>query len=191
MSLCTLINPLVQPVISTADRIRDRCWNREPVAAVAINRRPARGPWGGGNQRLDQIVHSLRQHGYSVRFDLNAQVDCILMADPRSDRTVTFDAEAIAAYESRHARVVCIHRVNNNDKPRGSKDGDAFQAESNRVSDHTEFVSAWLLNYEGARWFEPARPHSVIVNGADTRTFHPFGGAQMTPDEPMRLVTHH
>jgi glycosyltransferase involved in cell wall biosynthesis len=191
MSLRTLINPLVQPVISTADRIRDRCWNREPVAAVAINRRSARGPWGGGNQWLEQIVRSLRQHGYSVRFDLNAQVDCILMADPRSGPTVTFDAEAIAAYKSRHAHVVCIHRVNDNDKHRGSKDRDALQAEGNRVSDHTVFVSAWLLDYEGARWFDPARPHSVIVNGADTRTFHPFGGAQMTPDEPMRLVTHH
>jgi glycosyltransferase involved in cell wall biosynthesis len=186
-----LFNPLINSVMSSTDRIRDRWWNREPVATVAINRRPARGPWGGGNQWLDQIVKSLRLHGYSVRFDLKTQVDCILMADPRSGPTVTFDAEAIAAYKSKHPNVVCIHRVNDNDKHRGSNDRDASQADGNRVSDHTVFVSDWLLDYEGARWFDPARPHSVIVNGADTRTFHPLGGAPLTRDEPMRLVTHH
>ena len=42
---------------------------------------------------------------------------------------------------------------------------DRFLAESNRVADHTVFVSEWLRDYHGERWFDLGKPHSVIVPG--------------------------
>ena len=36
-----------------------------------------------------------------------------------------------------------------------------------------------------------ARPHSVIINGADSAVFHPIGSAAFEPNGPLRLVTHH
>ena len=186
-----LVGRLVQPVVATADTLGDWWQNREPIATVAINRRPSRGFWGGGNQWLEQIIRSLRQDGYSVRFDLKTSVDCILMADPRSGRDVTFDVGEIAAHKSRYPHTVCIQRVNDNDRHRGSADRDRSQADASRVADHTVFVSAWLREYEIERWFDPAQPHSVITNAADSRIFHPLGRAALTPETPMRLVTHH
>lgn len=179
-------------VAGAVDRLADRWSNPTPfVAVVAINRRPVRSAWGGGNQWLDQIIRSLRSNAYSVRFSLNGQVDCVLLADPRSGSTVTFDASAVRAYKSLNPRVACIHRVNDNDKHRGSTFRDRLQAEGNQVADHTVFLSEWLRDYEAERWFDPRRPNSVIVSGADTRDFHSVGSAVLRAGETMRLVTHH
>ena len=164
-------------------------WRPDTVARVAINRRPVRSPWGGGNQWLDQIVRSLRMHGYSVRFELDPSVDCILLVDPRSGPSVTFDVPAVASFKSRHPHAVCIQRVNENDRHRKSDFRDALQAAGNSVADHTVFVSAWLRDY--ASWFDRDRPHSVILNGADPAVFHPVGRAARAPDGPLRIVTHH
>jgi glycosyltransferase involved in cell wall biosynthesis len=170
-----------------------RAWQRQPapVATVAVNRRPIKSPWGGGNQWLDQVIRSLRFHGYSIRFDLRRPVDCILMVDPRSGPTVSFDVAEISNYKAAHAGVVCIQRVNDNDKHRASDFRDRVQEDASRVADHVVFLSAWLRDYEAERWFDVRRPHSVILNGADPRFFHPIGGAIFRPGETIRLVTHH
>src|SRR2546428_9471839 len=157
--------------------------NGRPLATVAINRRPIRAAWGGGNQWLSQMTRWLRAHGYSVRFSLDGSVDCILLADPRTGPTVTFDIDAIAAYRSRHPDVACIQRVNDNDKHRSSDFRDALQSTGRRVADHTVFLSAWLRDYERERWFDAGQPHSVIVNGADPAVFHPIGRARLRPGE--------
>lgn len=162
-----------------------------PVATVAINRRPVHSPWGGGNQWLEQMERSLRFNGYDVRYDLNQRVDCIVVADPRVGPTASFDIHAIADYKTRHPGVPCIQRVNDNDKHRGTSDRDPFQAAGARVADHVVFVSEWLRDYEAERWFDATRSHSVILNGANPRFFHPIGGATYRPGETFRIVTHH
>jgi glycosyltransferase involved in cell wall biosynthesis len=180
-----------RPIVALSDRTVDRWQNPHPSAIVAINRRPVRAPWGGGNQWLEQMIRQLRAHGCSVRFALDADVECVVIADPRAHAGVTFDVASIAAFRARHPRVPCIHRVNDNDKHRGSDFRDAVQAAANRIADHTVFISEWLREYEADRWFDRSRPHSVILNGADPSLFHPRGGADWTPPEPFRLVTHH
>jgi glycosyltransferase involved in cell wall biosynthesis len=137
------------------------------------------------------MVNDLRAHGYSVCFDLHDAVDCIVMADPRPGSGVTFDGSHIAAFKRRHPRVPCVHRVNDNDKHRGSHFRDALQADGNRVADHTVFISEWLRDYEASQWFDLTRPHSVILNGADPIVFHATGSEPFDPQRPLRLVTHH
>jgi glycosyltransferase involved in cell wall biosynthesis len=173
------------------ERAIDRWRTPAPIATVAINRRPVRTPFGGGNQWLGQLTRALRRTGYSIRFDLSGEVDCIVVADPRKGPTASFDCDAIAAYKAAHPRTVCLQRVNDNDRHRGSDSRDAAQAAGNQVADHTVFVSAWLRDYDASSWFDLQRPHSVIGNGADPRVFHPLGQARWDGAGPLRLVTHH
>ncbi|HZR91590.1 MAG TPA: hypothetical protein VFA44_04190 [Gaiellaceae bacterium] len=161
------------------------------VARVAFNMRPVEHPWGGGNWWLAQIVRHLEASGYEVRFDLDAAVDCVVLADPRVGGTVTFGAEAIAEHKRRHPNARCVHRVNECDLRKRTSEIDALLAEANRVADHTVFISEWLRDYHAERWFDRSRPHTVIVNGADPAVFHPVGSRSPAPGEPLRLVTHH
>lgn len=176
---------------AVVDRAAGWWRGRAPVATVAFNRRPVRNPFGGGNQWLAQLTQALRRNGYAVRYDLEGDVDCIVMADPRGGSTVTFASDAIAEYKRTHPRTVCLHRVNDNDRHRGSDSRDAAQHAGNRVADHTIFVSSWLREYACERWFDASRPHAVIDNGADPRVFHPLGQARWTGAGPLRIVTHH
>ena len=52
------------------------------------------------------------------------------------------------------------------------------------------FVSTWVRNYHAERWFDAARPHSVILDGADPGLFHSIGNAPFEGGT-LRLVTHH
>ena len=50
---------------------------RRPVATVAFNMIPRRGPYGGGNQWLNQLSSYLKRCGYAVQFHLDEHVDCV------------------------------------------------------------------------------------------------------------------
>lgn len=159
---------------------------RSGTPRVAFNMRPVGHAWGGGNQWLEQTTRDLREHGYDVRFDLRGRPDLAVLVDPRVGGNVRFGADRIARAGAR-----CLHRVNECDLRKGTDEIDALLADANRVADHTVFISAWLRDYHAERWFDPERPHSVILNGADPRVFNPDGSAELGPGETMRIVTHH
>lgn len=163
-----------------------------PVASIALNLHPVSRPWGGGNQWAAQMAGFFRSRGYSVRSDLSRTVDCVILADPRMSGTATFGTDALAAYLDRHPATTVIHRINESDQRKGTAFMDDLLAAANRLADHTVFISDWLRRYHQERWFDPARPHSVIVNGADPRVFHPIGAAPgPKATGSLRIVTHH
>jgi glycosyltransferase involved in cell wall biosynthesis len=138
-----------------------------------------------------QVARFLGARGYAVAFDLRREVDAIILVDPRVGGLVEFGPDEIGAYKRRRPGVFCLHRVNENDQRKGTTHVDGLLAGANRVADHTVFISGWLRDYHAERWFDRARPHSVITNGADAAIYHPIGGAVMAAAAPMRLVTHH
>ena len=164
---------------------------REPSARVAFNMRPLEHPWGGGNWWLAQMVSRLRQEGYEVRFDLKREPDVLVVVDPRVGGNVVFGHAEIAAHRERHPEARVLHRVNECDLRKGTNEIDALLAEMNAVADHTVFISEWLRDYHAGRWYELARPHSVILNGASTEIFNPDDSEELPEGGPMRLVTHH
>jgi glycosyltransferase involved in cell wall biosynthesis len=163
----------------------------ERVARVAINMRPARSSWGGGSEWVRQTARFLAARGYDVGFDLRRHTDAIILVDPRVGGLVEFGPDEIEQYRRTTPGVFCLHRVNENDQRKGTSHVDRLLAEANRVADHTVFISEWLRDYHAERWFDRARAHSVITNGADPAIYHPIGSGDMTAGEPMRLVTHH
>ena len=164
---------------------------RPPVATVALNMRPKRGPYGGGNQWLNQLASYLKRCGYAVQFHLDKHVDCVAGTHAGLGGGLAFRYEDILRAKAKNPHLVCIQRINDNDARKATDGMDRQLAEANRAADHTVFVSEWLRDYHASRWFNTAKPHSVILNGADPSIFHPIGAAAWTPSSPLRLVTHH
>lgn len=163
----------------------------KPVATVALNLKPRSGSWGGANQWTTQVVRFLKHNGWKVRFDLNGHADVIVMTHTGLSNATTFGWTEVDHFKKKHPQVRCLHRINDNDIRKETSEMDALLAHSNRVADHTVFVSQWLRDHHAARWFDDARAHSVITPGADPGFFHPIGNHLPKEGEPVRLVTHH
>ncbi len=156
-----------------------------------MNLRPVYASWGGGNQWLTQTVRYLRATGYSVRFDLRAEVDAVLLTHFGLTGKTSFSLPELRAYLAARPHVRVVHRVNDNDVRKGTGEMDRRLAEYDALAHHTVFISRWLRDHHAARWFDAGRPHSVVINGAEAATFHPIGSTPWQPGEPLRLVTHH
>lgn len=163
----------------------------KPVATVAVNLKPRSGSWGGANQWTSQLVRFLKYNGWKVRFDLNGHVDAIVMTHTGLSDATAFGWREVDFFKRNHPGVRCLHRINDNDIRKETSEMDVLLADSNRVADHTVFVSEWLRDHHAARWFDAGRPHSVITPGADPRFFHPMGNRLPKAGQPVRLVTHH
>ena len=163
----------------------------KPVATVAVNLKPRFGSWGGANQWTSQLVRFLKYNGWKVRFDLNGHADVIVMTHTGLSNATTFGWEEVERFKVRHPGVYCLHRINDNDIRKETAEMDTLLADSNRVADHTVFVSEWLRDHHAARWFDGSLSHSVITPGADPKFFHPIGNHLPKSGEPVRLVTHH
>ncbi len=163
-----------------------------PVATVALNLRPRRGSWGGANQWTSQLTRWLRFNGWRVQFHLHGRPDAVVLTHTGLvTADTTFDADSVERLRERHPDIPCLHRINDNDLRKGTSEMDELLARSNRVADHTVFVSRWLRDHHAARWFDVAKAHSVITPGADPRFFHPIDARVRGDTEPLRLVTHH
>ncbi len=162
-----------------------------PVATVAFNMLPRSGPYGGGNQWLNQLSAYLKRCGYAVQYHLDRKVDCVAGTHAGLSGALAFSYDDVLRAKEKNPRLVCLQRINDNDVRKGTDAMDRVLAEANRTADHTVFVSDWLRDYHASRWFDAVRPHSVILNGADPSIFHPIGAAIWKPGAPLRLVTHH
>ncbi|HEV7867934.1 MAG TPA: glycosyltransferase [Chthoniobacteraceae bacterium] len=153
--------------------------------------RPIFAAWGGGNQWLLQTARYLQYCGYHVQYDLRGEVDAIVMNHGGLTGKLSIPLEAVQAYKTQHPTVAVLHRVNDNDVRKKTHEMDARLARFDAVADHTVFISEWLRNHHSATWFDPARTHSCILNGADPAVFHPIGNRPWRAGEPFRIVTHH
>jgi glycosyltransferase involved in cell wall biosynthesis len=158
---------------------------------IAISYRPKSAPWGGGNQVVEQLVAYLREQGHKVAFHLEPGVTAILLIDPRPSDTTSFSVPDITAFKAAHPQVRCVHRINECDRRKGTKEMDEILRQANVVADHTVFISQWLKDYFVARWFDSARPHRVIGNGADDEVFFPDSAGGYSPGAVCKVVTHH
>jgi len=166
-------------------------FSKKPPVTVAFNMRWKKGPFGGGNQWLGQMVPSLERCGCRTVARLGPEVDCVLGTHAGLRSGLRFSYDQVLEAKARNPRLRCIQRINDNDIRKGTDAMDAHLADCNRAADHTVFVSGWLRDYHAERWFDVSRSHSVIHNGADVSVFHPFGARIWKPGEPLRFVTHH
>ena len=160
---------------------------------VAINYKPEKGPWGGGNRFVGSLVEFLVQGGHEVRFDLKSkEIDIILIIDPRwRIKAVTFTTAQIFRYLLiANPRALVIHRINECDERKNTKTMNKKLRTANYCADHTVFVGSWLKQLD--IYSKSVRlGTSVILNGADSsifngNTYKPWDGRSK-----LKLVTHH
>lgn len=162
---------------------------------IAIGCRIQHGPWGGGNRFVAALAAALREKGHEVVFDLrDSDIDIALLVDPRSRvSNFTFGAGALLRYLMfRNPNAIVVHRINECDERKGTRGMNRRLRLANYCADHTVFVGSWLRDLP-VWWREDGGEASVILNGADTRVFHPQGYRPWpgTGPLPLRLATHH
>ncbi len=158
---------------------------------VAINFKPIDGPWGGGNRFVRALIEALNTRHHTVVHHLNdPDIDLVLMIDPRVRiPNIAFGAGAIQRYRHfQNPRVAVVHRINECDERKNTRDMNFRLRLANRVVDHTVFVGAWLKDL--SVWTGTGE-WSVVQNGSDPQVFHPLGGSVWNGIDKLRLVTHH
>lgn len=160
---------------------------------LAINYKPIDGPWGGGNRFVISLVNRLKEDGHDVHFDLNSkEIDIILIIDPRwRNKAVTFTTAQIFRYLLMvNPKAIVVHRINECDERKNSRDMNRRLRKANYCADHTVFVGSWLRHLNV--YCKPSRfGDSVILNGADdsifkSDTYKPWDG-----QSKLKIVTHH
>jgi len=159
---------------------------------IAISMEPTHSSWGGASPFVTQLASLLRRRGWRIQYSLSPVPDVVLVIDPRSDHPKKkFGLRELREFRKTHRHVPIVHRINECDQRKGTRDIDELLRETNELVDHTVFISYWLRDYFAVRWFDIARPHSCIYNGADPAVYHPFGAAPPKSGHPLRVVTHH
>lgn len=159
---------------------------------VAISMVPTRSPWGGSSPFVWQLHQILRRRGCVVQYHLRGRVDLVVIIDPRDDHPAKrFGLKDLVPFRKQHPDVPVLHRINECDQRKGTNDMDEWLRRTSEHVDYTVFIAEWLRDYFAERWFDLARPHCCIYNGADPAIYHPFGSRLPREGEPVRIVTHH
>jgi glycosyltransferase involved in cell wall biosynthesis len=161
------------------------------LGTVSINFRPVNESYGGMNVFVKQISRWLVDRGYRVVYELNTDVDVVLVAHPWLTHTDPYGFDDVQAFKRANPRVQVLLRINECDKRKKTTHMDQWLAQWESISDHTYFISKWLRDHHAMNWFDKKRSHSCIYNGADPRVFHPVGASTYDGSGPLRIVTHH
>ena len=158
---------------------------------IAIGYYLQEGPWGGGNQFALSLVKALESRGDKVCFNLkDNDIDIILLTDPRwRSKSISFGTASIFRYLIRHnPKAIVVHRINECDERKGSKNMNRKLRRANYISDHTVFIASWL---EELDLWQRNKPKSVIKNGGDQTIFRHKRNIPWDGKSALKLVTHH
>ena len=164
---------------------------KRPLGVVSINWKPIRRSYGGMNFFVQQLQDGLVRRGYKVRNTLKSDVNVIFIAHPWMTHQYPYHFDDVVRFKRDFPNVKVILRINECDARKSTSHMDGWLEQWQSVSDHTVFISEWLRDYHAARWFDKSEEHCCIVNGADSRFFHPIGSASLNKDKCFRVVTHH
>ena len=151
------------------------------------------GPFGGGNQFGLALTRQLKILGHQVIFNLQERdIDLILLTDPRVElKSCAYDHREILDYiNDVNGDCIVIHRINECDERKDSKGLNSLLRYSNRIADHTVFVSSWLRDLHLSQGMN-AYPNTVILNGPDQTIFNSNGYRNWPGSGPIKLITHH
>lgn len=155
---------------------------------VLINRKPIYDqPWGGGNNFVKAFVKFGKERGHEIIHTLEDEIDCIFMQDPRPSELFDISANEIVKYKLENPKTLLVHRVNECDARKGTKDMDNLLQSCSIYSDITFFVSKWIkLYFENKGW--TCDNKKVVYNGVDKDIFCPN---KKLNNRKVDIVTHH
>ena len=151
------------------------------------------GPWGGGNQFAISLSRYLENRGWEVKTDLkDRDIDIILMTEPRKySSSGNYNQLGISKYLILNPRSLVIHRINNCDKGRNTRNLNKYLTRANKVADSTIFISNYLKNVFIDRGLIKNKNFTVVMNGADSRVFNTINRKKWNKRDRLKIVTHH
>ena len=136
---------------------------------VLLNRKPVHGPWGGGNGFVKALISGLQNSGHEVVHNLQQDIDCFFIADPRADSASPGLEEILQSYGNSKP---IIQRINECDARKNTEHMDILLLECSQYLDKTVFVSKWMENYFLKRGWRCSNICN-IHNGVDKNVFQP------------------
>lgn len=157
---------------------------------LSIGTKIKKSAWGGGNNFATNLANFLKKKGIEVFFDLKQQdLDFIILTDPRAESmSSSFNDLDIINYQLKFKKTLVIHRLNECDERKNTINVNRQLLHSNRVADHTVFVSKWLKNIYSNLGFKK-QDYSIILNGANRKIFK-FNPNSWSSGK-LKIVTHH
>lgn len=155
-----------------------------------MNRRPIRGPWGGGNAFF-RAYHEFggKSHDVEVLINENGSInpDVILLAGLENEYP-DISAEQAIMYKM-YVKPACqvVLRVNENDARKGTRHMDDLLLKVSEHIDGTVFVSEWLRDYFLEKGWA-CQNNTVIYNGVDREIFKP---QPKLNNGKLNIVAHH
>ena len=164
---------------------------RKILLKIAIGYHIQDGPWGGGNAFAQSLKSALLARGDRVVSTLEEpDIDLILLTDPRGrSPQVSFHAGTILRYLlNTNPNAVVVHRINECDERKGTRNMNRMLRRANYVADHTIFIATWLNDLDV---WQNETSSSVILNGGDTNVFNDRRYQPWSGVGPLKIVTHH
>ena len=153
---------------------------------IAINFKPNKGSWGGGNQFVKSLIKGAYDENFQVIYDLKQKdIDIILITDPRSyNEEITFGSLDIFKYLLFvNKNAIVVHRINECDERKNTKHMNFLLKLANYFADHTVFISSWLKYLD---IYHKNISSSVILNGADQTIFNDCHNLEWNKEEKLR-----
>ena len=152
---------------------------------ILLNRKPVKGPWGGGNHFVKAFCEYLPLKGHKVYHHFVPDLDYIFIMDPRYDELGISINEAVA-YKQKFENVKILQRINECDKRKGTNNIDELLLNCSKFIDKTLFVANWMKDYHLSNGWH-CKDTNVIINGVDQH-YHP---RQKINNNKINIVTHH
>ncbi len=153
---------------------------------ILINRKPVKGPWGGGNLFVKSFVNEMTNLGHTIVHNFEKDIDVIFVQDPRYDDLGISINEVIAYKQSYGSKVKIIQRINECDARKSTNDVDPLLSECSKYIDHALFVSEWIKDYHLKRSWH-CNNSSVLINGVDDF----YVPRAKLNNGKLNIVTHH
>ena len=160
---------------------------------ISIGSKIIEGPWGGGNLFVINLKNFLMSKGHDVIHHLDDDdIDIILMTSPNHKaESSSFGYKDIYKYIKKiKSDSIVVHRINECDERKGTKNVNKFILNSNRVADATIFVSSWIESLYLNQGFNSENSR-VILSGSDKEIFNRDNQNIWDQRSQLKIVTHH
>ena len=151
------------------------------------------GPWGGGNLFAINLKNYLIENNHQVINNLEDEnIDLILLTEPRitSESSAFTDFDVFKYLTKINNQTLVVHRINECDERKNTKNVNKTLLEANKVADATIFVSTWLMNLFLSIGINDKKVN-VIYAGADEKIFNSKGRVEYSNKNKLKIITHH
>ena len=150
---------------------------------VYINRKPVKGPWGGGNKFVRILSDYLNSSRYEVTYNLTNDTDAIFCFDPRPNDEGVWYQDFLNHKKKFGTKIIQrVGDLGTHSKPELTK----LVAQTLQISDFMIFPSEWSRDWIGFKG-----DNCEVVHNAPMSIFYENRQVNLTTSVKPKLVTHH